>query len=122
MHQLLPSGWVIDAVVILVPVAVQVVVLEQQVLACQPAHIAVGVASNPENIAGIGKVKLLVDFQYHVFLAIDSTRQKQDTLVFRHSESEGILEADSEGVFAQADFMDCPVMVPGVPVVWVPSW
>ena len=121
MGQLFAGARVVDAVVIFVTIAVQVVVFQEQVFAGQPSNVAIGVASYSKDIARMGESELLLDFQGHVLLTIDSTRQKQDTLVFRHSEVEGILIADYEGMFAQADVVDGAVVVPGVPVMGVSS-
>ena len=121
VDQFIACGRVVDAVVVFVTVAVEVVVLQEKVFAGQPSDVAIGVASYSKDIARMRESELLLDFQGHVLLTIDSTRQKQDTLVFRHSEVEGILKADYEGMFAQADVVDGAVVVPGVPVMGVSS-
>lgn len=92
------SGRVVDAVVVFVPVAVEVVVFEKEMLPWQYSNIAIAETSYPKDVAGKARVKSLVYFEHNIFLATDKAPQTQDTLVFRHSEGEGILKANYEGM------------------------
>ena len=118
----LPSVcWIVDAVVVVVPVAVEVVVLQEQVLPRYQSDVTITEASNPKDIAGEAGVKSLFHLEQDILVATDKAPQMKDTLVFRHRKYEGILKADHEGMFVQSGLMNAQVMVPGVPVVGVVS-
>ena len=112
----LTSSRVIHTVDVFVRVSVEVVVLQQQVFAGQPADVSVDMAADAESVAEVACFKPFLHFQQHVFVTLNHSALQNDTLAFM-GESKGV--ADCKGVLAQSAFVDGLVVVPGVPVVRV---
>ena len=64
-----------------------------------PGDVAIAIASDPDDIAGIAKIELLLHFQDNILETVNSTAQINMTLIFRFSEDEGILKTYYEKMF-----------------------
>ena len=118
VEQFRAAGRVINAVVVGVIIPVQVVVLQQQVFPRQPGDIGVSVAADAQNVPGVAGFVLFPYAQHHPLLAMDFAAQVNSPPVVA-VENQGVLKAEDEGMFAQPDFVDALVVVPGVPSVGV---
>ena len=116
VEYLLASDGLVNPVVVLIGVFMEVMVLQQEMFASQPTDVHIRVTSNTQSIAKILQVEPFLDFQCYRLPARDGSMQQKLTLVY-FREGEGV--ADYKWVFAQSDFVDCPVVVPTVPVVRV---
>ena len=99
VDQFFAGPGVVDAVVVFVTSTVEVVVLQEQVLPRNQCDVTITEASNPKEVAEKAGVKSFVHFEQDTLVTTDKASQMKDTLVFRHSEDEGILKADYEGMF-----------------------
>ena len=73
-------------------------------------------AADAERVAEVASLKPFLNFQHHVFEALNNAALQNYTLAFIR-ESKGV--ADYEGMLAQPAFVDGLVVVPGVPVMGI---
>ena len=118
VEQFRAGGRVVDAVVVLVPILVEVVIFEQGMFSRQPGYVDVGMPADAQGAAEVAGFKHLAYPQHHALGTGDIAAQGNDARA-AGGESEGVLKADDEGVFVQSAFVDALVMVEGVPSVGV---
>ena len=118
----LAIGRVIDAVDVFVGVGVEVVVLEEEVVAKNEAYVIVTSTADVHAAAPVvSDVKLLSDLHYHAISALNVSFQMDGTPVLRRTKKECIAKTCNERMLAQSAVVNVPVVVPRVPVVGVVS-
>ena len=107
---------VVNPVVVLIRVAMEVVVLQKEMSTQCPSDVSVYPTSDAKCPPKISGLKPLLDLQHDRLLTLNNPSLQDDTPAILR-EGKGVI--NHKWVFTQSDFMDCPVVVPAIPVVRV---